>query len=155
MKKLYVMCGVPGMGKSTWIRNNVSKMNGLTHVVSRDDIRFSKVKEGEDYFSKENEVFKEYIEDIKESLTYCDNTIADATHLNPASRGKLFRNLGSSLDGIEVIAIVIKGSLDKALTQNELRKETRSYVPQSVIRRMNSSFEMPILEEGFDKIFIY
>ena len=53
MKKLYVMCGGPGSGKSTWIKKNLPTFKGYTKVVSRDEIRFSLVKEGEEYFSKE------------------------------------------------------------------------------------------------------
>ena len=65
MTKLWVMCGVPGTGKSTWIKNNLSKFEGEVEVISRDEIRFSMVSEGEEYFSKEDEVFKEFINRIK------------------------------------------------------------------------------------------
>ena len=67
-KKLFVMCGNAGCGKSTWIQNNLHTFEGYTSVVSRDEIRFSLVHEGEDYFSRETEVYAKFIEDIQFSL---------------------------------------------------------------------------------------
>ena len=154
-KKLYILVGCPGLGKSTWIKNHLHTFDGYTSVISRDNIRFLLTPENEGYFSREKDVFKKYIEDIKDGLEYCDNTIADATHLNEASRSKLLRALGQSLRNVEVNAIVIRGSLETALSQNENRIGTRAYVPQTVVRRMFNQFTMPTFEEGFDKIYIY
>lgn len=156
MKKiLYVMCGAAGSGKSSWVRDHLHTLPGYTKVVSRDDIRFTLVKEGEEYFSKEKEVFKQYIEEIKDGLRYCDTTVADATHLNEASRTKLLRALGPALYDVEVDAVVIKTKLETVLNQNENRKDTRSYVPRSQIRRMYNQQTLPSFDEGFDKIYIY
>ena len=154
-KRLYVLVGCAGSGKSTWIKEHLHAFLGYTKVVSRDDIRFTLVKEGEEYFSKEKEVFKQYIEGIKDGLKYCDTIIADATHLNEASRNKLLRALGPALQDVEVDAVVIKAKLETALNQNENRRDTRSYVPRSQIHRMYSQQTMPTFEEGFDKIYIY
>lgn len=154
-KKLYILVGCPGLGKSTWIKNHLHTFDGYTSVISRDNIRFLLTPENEGYFSREKNVFKKYIEDIKDGLEYCDNTIADATHLNEASRSKLLRALGQSLRNVEVNAIVIRGSLETALNQNENRIGTRAYVPQTVVRRMFNQFTMPTFEEGFDKIYVY
>ena len=65
MSNLYLLCGIPGSGKSTWVRNHLGKYD---RHVSRDDIRFSLVKEDEEYFSKEEEVKKEYINKINKYL---------------------------------------------------------------------------------------
>lgn len=58
MKKIYLLCGIPGSGKSTWAKNHLDD-NSIW--ISRDLIRFSMVSEEEEYFSKEKEVFKEFI----------------------------------------------------------------------------------------------
>ena len=154
-KKLFILVGAAGSGKSTWVREHLHTFNGYVKVVSRDDIRFRLVSTEEEYFSKEKEVFNEFVEEIKNGLEYCENTVADATHLNEASRSKLLRALGLALRDIEVNAIVIRTSLENALDHNENRKGTRSYVPKSVIKRMWYQQTMPSFDEGFDKIYIY
>ena len=71
MKCLYVMCGVPGSGKSTFIKNHLFdfvESEDYVVVVSRDDIRFSLLNTDEaisedKYFSKEDEVWEKYIKD--------------------------------------------------------------------------------------------
>ena len=50
MSTVYLLCGVPASGKSTYCKNNVPKD---AVYVSRDVIRFSMVKPNEPYFSKE------------------------------------------------------------------------------------------------------
>ena len=152
--KLWIMVGVPGSGKSYWIKNHRDYFAGSLAVASRDTIRFMKVKEDEEYFSKEKEVFKTFIEHIKAGLEHFDNTIADATHLNASSRGKLLRALGESLEDVEVNAIVMDSCLAKCLEQNNQRAG-RELVPETAIRNMFSNFTMPTLEEGFDNIYIY
>lgn len=148
------MAGAPGSGKSTWIHNHLDYFPGTTKVVSRDAIRFSLLEENDDYFSKENEVWKIFINDIKKGLKEYDNTIVDATHFNSRSRGKLLCALGSILKDVEVNIIFIDTCLAKCLEQNEMR-EGRSRVPRSVIRRMFYGIEMPTLDEGFNNIYIY
>lgn len=154
-KKLFIMCAAPGAGKSTWIKDHLHSFNGYTAVISRDKIRFDMVAENEEYFSKENQVYEKFVNEIKDGLNHCDNTIADATHISSNSRRKLLKSLGRNLSGVEVNAIIIDTCLAKCLEQNEMRKGTRSYVPKGAIRRMFEQFEMPILEEGFDNIYIY
>lgn len=143
-----------GSGKSTWIQNNISGFKGDTAVISRDIIRFSMIKEGEDYFSKEKEVWKEYVRQAKESIINNDNTILDATHLNEVSRSKILRALGKNLKNVEINAIVIKTSLEKTLKQNSQRTGL-SFVPEDTIKRMYSNFTTPALNEGFDNVWIY
>ena len=65
-KQLYLMMGAPGSGKSTWIKNH---LNSQDVYISRDEIRFAKLKDGEDYFAHEGNVYAEFL------LVY-----ADASH---------------------------------------------------------------------------
>ena len=147
MADLFMMCGVPGSGKSTWAKNHLRTFD---RYISRDDIRFSMVKENEEYFSKENEVFREFCYQINKNLEDGYDTFADATHISKNSRAKLINNVR----GYEnIYIIVIEKPLMTIFEQNEKRAGTRSYVPKSVIRRMKNQFEFPTYEEGFKTIF--
>ena len=153
-KTLYILCGVPGSGKSTWVQNHINSFEGKVSWVSRDIIRFTMVNENEEYFSHEDEVYDEFINQIKLGLENYDVVIADATHITKGSRHKLLHSLGKSLKDVKVIAMVIKTDFNTIVKQNDMR-EGRARVPLSVIRRMNIQFTMPEIEEGFDEIWIY
>lgn len=146
MSKLIMMVGVPGSGKSTWIQNNKEDTD---IVISRDAIRFSMLKDGEEYFSHEGDVFTEFVWQIATALAGGHTVIADATHLNKSSRAKVLNKVRKLADEIE--AIVIDVDLITALERNDMR-EGRALVPRGVIRRMYIQMEMPEESEGFNKI---
>ena len=148
MSKLIMMVGIPGSGKSTWIRNN--KTDEMLWV-SRDKIRFDKLKEDDDYFAYENEVFEQFLEEIAWGLEMDKTVFADATHLNKKSRAKVLNKVAKFADEIE--AIVLDTDLETAFERNDLR-EGRAWVKHSIIRRMWFSMEMPEEAEGFNKITI-
>ena len=154
IKNLFVLVGVSGSGKSTLAKKIAKELGASAKIISRDEVRFSMVAEDEEYFSKENEVFKEFIHQIKESLNTNQNTIVDATHLNCGSRTKLLRAIGADLEGVAVYAVVVLNDLEIILKQNRERKG-RAYVPESVIKNMYATFESPTLEEGFKEIMFY
>jgi predicted kinase len=153
MSKLIIACGIPGSGKSTWLHEHESNFNSSHSIISRDQIRFSMLKEGESYFAHEKKVWNKFIEDIKTSLAVNEETYVDATHINERSRAKLFRALGSNLYGVELIALYFKTPLEIALARNENRSGL-AYVPASAIISMNSSLTEPTFAEGFNKIYI-
>jgi predicted kinase len=152
MSKLYILCGAPGAGKSTYARDLANRLN-IT-IVSRDVVRFSMVSEDEEYFSKEKAVFKEFIRQINEHLKNNEDVIADATHLNRASRKKLIKNI--TVKPTDVEAIFVNTPLEICLERNENRKGTRSYVPPTSIKNMFYSIEKPDyhIEDWIDTITI-
>lgn len=146
--KLYIMVGCPGSGKSTYAKKNFP--NAL--YVSRDEIRFSLVKKDEEYFSKETEVFNTFITKINEGLRQSLDVIADATHLNRASRSKLLTNLEIDKEKTEIIAVIMFTPLSICIERNENRKGTRSYVPKDVVEKMYYSFKTPSKYECYGLI---
>jgi predicted kinase len=138
------MCGIPASGKSTWVQQELEKTNGKW--ISRDKVRFSMVKENEDYFSKENQVFKEFIHQVNEALIICDDVYIDATHINETSRNKTLNKL--NLEGVDINVVNFKTSLKTCLERNS-KREGRERVPDSAIRRMYSSYQPARLGEKF------
>ena len=151
MATLIIMMGVPGSGKSTWAAALAEQYDAT--IVSRDDIRFSIVAENEEYFSKENEVFKTFTNTISWLLSREVNVIADATHLNYGSRAKLLNALQTK----PTFTIVAHKDekLETCLSRNENRMGTRAYVPESVIRRMFYSQEKPTADECDEYIRVF
>ena len=150
MANLYLMCGVPGCGKSTFLKNKIKNNNSV--IISRDAIRFSIVKPEEDYFSHEDEVLEIFWNQINEALAANKTVYVDQTSLTPRARIWLLQHI----TGYEHANLIwIDEDLETCLERNEKRKGTRAYVPRGVIRRMFSQFIEPSLDEGFDHIFHY
>ena len=139
-KTLWIMVGIPGSGKTLFAKNWL--MHGPEwRYVSRDEIRFNLVPANEEYFSKEKEVFNQFVDTIKAAFKEDEviNVIADATHLNEASRNKICRIFSNNYN---IIPVVVTCDLDTAIKRNNAR-EGRARVPISVIRRMYYQFQDP------------
>lgn len=139
MNNLYLMVGAPGSGKSTYAREFSKNHKSRIKIVSRDAIRFSMVKDGSPYFSKEKAVFKEFVKEINEGLDKGD-VIADATHINEVSRMKVIGKV--DLSKCKVSCIVVNTDETTAIKRNHLR-EGRARVPDSVISENYARFTHP------------
>ena len=151
-KRLFLLSGVAGAGKSTWAKKQVETGGGVW--ISRDAIRFALVPEGEDYFSREEEVFSRFISDIQEQINnpIVTDIYVDATHLNKTARDRVLKRLNlTTLNEINCVFFDI--AADVAIERNEPRTG-QAHVPRSVIRRMALSHEMPEDNEGFTHIII-
>lgn len=146
--RLYVMCGLPGSGKTTWASTHLAHMP----YVSRDDIRFSLLQPGEDYFSRESEVWKDFIYQIAYYANSGRDVCIDATHINHASRNKLYRSLKSWLNvNYEIHWIVMDTCLAKCLERNKIR-EGRQNVPETAIKNMHDSIDMPVVGDDYGRV---
>lgn len=146
MQRIYVLSGMPGIGKSTWAKN-FQKTRANIDYVSRDEVRFSLVSEDEPYFSKEKQVFKTFINLINTSIAAGHDVIVDATHLNKASRRKLLRHLKYDKEKILIYLIIFPFDINLAKKRNLLRKGTRAYVPENVLEEMANAIDSPFLDE--------
>ena len=150
MANLFLMCGIPGAGKSTFLKSHIKKKN--TAIISRDVIRFSIVKPDEEYFSHEDEVVKIFWEQINKALAENKDVFVDQTSLTPKSRKWLLQHA----TGYEHANVIwIDEDLETCLERNNKRRGTRAYVPEDIIRRMYNQFVEPSLDEGFHRIYRY
>lgn len=149
MTRLFLTVGCPSSGKSTYIRENVDTLFENPTIVSRDEIRFSLLEDEDDYFKKEKEVFRLFVQKANEAIAAGGDVILDATHITKKSRNKILSQL--NLNGVtEVVGLVFDTPLEECLRTNEQRKG-RAYVPSSVIEQMYSQTEK--IDLGFDKYF--
>lgn len=150
--KCYQLIGVPGAGKSTWIKNQEWAKD--IPVVSTD--RF--VDEYAEKMGKTyNEVFTEYmpiaVKLMANQVLICKannkDIIWDQTSVSIASRKKKF----NMLPDYEHIAVVFKTPEKEELAKRLASRPGKS-IPDHVMRSMISNFDVPSLDEGFKEIWV-
>jgi predicted kinase len=147
MATLYVMCGIPGSGKTSFIKS--CEMQNTVHI-SRDECRFKYLREGEDYFAHEKEVFDDFVSAIDANINLGFSVFADATHMNWASRNKLLRSIKSRPEKIE--AIWMNTPFEICMERN-LKRSGRECVPTDAMIRFNRNKSIPTFDEGFTTIY--
>lgn len=161
MNNLYILCGVSGCGKSTWVKNrmaeNASSTDPKWAYVSRDEVRFSMIKEEDDYFSKEKQVFGEFVNRICRNLddAWTGNVIADATHLNEFSRDKLINAIRRARPNapLNITMVYFDIPLEVCKFRNN-KRSGRALVPEHVLEKMYAQLEFPKLRKGLECIEI-
>ena len=149
-KTVFLLSGPPASGKSTWVRSN---MTLGSEWISRDNVRFAIVREDEDYFSHEDEVFDTFINYINQTLEDPNiHTIyIDATHLNKRSRNKTISRIQKkNISEINCVCFTTPKAV--CHVRNSLRAG-RARVPASAIDNMFNSYSLPTGDEGFDHIY--
>lgn len=145
MTKLILMVGIPASGKSTYIQNHITPKD---KVISRDNIRFDMVSENFSYFSKEKEVFNEYVrqaQDAIESKKY-ERIYLDATHLNEKSRNKILNKL--NLKGVSLEAIYFDLPI-KIVVERNNKRIGRYRVPDKVMQQMADHLTCPSADKKY------
>jgi len=151
MPKCYQMIGVPGSGKSTWIRNQDWAL-GLTVISTDAFVEAYAATQGQTY----NEVFKDYmpraVDLMAEQVIFARNhghsVIWDQTSTTVASRRKKFR----MLPDYEHIAVVF-GTPEPVELARRLADRPGKSIPDHVMLSMLQNLKEPTLEEGFQEIW--
>lgn len=149
MNKLFVMIGVPGVGKST-IAKEIAERE-LAVIVSSDAVRG--VLYGDENIQEDPaRVFRVVHENVKYHLRNGHNVIMDATNINSKKRAAFLRDIDKICPDCEKIAVVVVADKDTCVSRDLLRKRTVGY---EVIERMIANFQPPFYYEGWDKIEYY
>ena len=142
---LYLGCGPSGCGKSTELKRRLNETGGV--YISRDVVRFNPLKDNEDYFAKEDEVFNDFCELIQQAIDEEKPIIyIDATHLNEKARNKVLNKL--NLTNVDIIPISMNASLKNCLDRNAQRTG-RALVPSNVVANMHRTFQPPTFKEKY------
>ena len=151
MPKCYQLVGVPGSGKSTWIKNQVWAL-GLTVVSTDMWVEIYAKEQGKTY----SEVFNDYMptavdlmaKQVVKARELGHTIIWDQTSTTVKSRTRKF----NMLPNYEHIAVVFETPSRLELNKR-LASRPGKEIPDVVIEGMRASFEMPALEEGFTEIW--
>jgi predicted kinase len=145
------MIGVPGSGKSTWIKSQIWAL-GLSIVSTDNFVEAYAHMQDKTY----TEVFKEYmpvaVRLMANQVEVCKangvDVIWDQTSTTLASRTRKF----NMLPDYEHIAVVFKTPEPEELARR-LASRPGKTIPEEVVFDMVRKFEMPALEEGFVEIW--
>lgn len=145
--KLFIMIGLSAAGKSTIAKELAKGYEAV--IVSSDSIRKEICGNVSDQ-SKNEEVFKLFHKRIRKYLHEKRNVIADATNITMKSRRAIINNV-KKMD-IEIIAYIVPKKIEDCIKDNV---EREYIVQEEVIYKQMKRFQIPFLEEGFDKIIVH
>jgi predicted kinase len=149
--KCYQLVGVPGSGKSTWVKNQVWAKDCV--VVSTDEFVEDYAKSiGSTY----SEVFDDYMPKaiglmmnrIRWAEKEGKDIIWDQTSTSVGSRKRKF----NSLRDYEHIAVVFK-TPEKEELAKRLASRPGKNIPDNVMRDMIKNFVVPTEDEGFKEVW--
>ncbi len=148
-KTVFLLCGCPGSGKSTWVREHIN--SEMDVHISRDAIRFAMLSDKDDYFAVETLVRHSFFKEIEDCTNNecVNNVFIDATHITPKSRAQVRQHIKRRP---YQIAVSFETPLEVALERNKQRTG-RALVPDSAIYNMYNRYEKPTLKEGFDEVW--
>ena len=149
--KVYVLVGVPGSGKSTWIAQQEWARD--CSIVSTDHwIEVFARELGRTY----SEVFELFMPAAVRAMSaqvalaqqQGRDIVWDQTSVSVASRAKKF----ASLPDYEHVAVVF-ATPEPAELARRLAQRPGKIVPESVVQHMINTFELPTESEGYREIW--
>jgi len=151
LPRCYQMVGVPGSGKTTWIRNQIWAL-GLTVISTDTFVEAYAQQQGRTY----SEVFEDYMPQAVDLMVqqavlareHGHTVIWDQTSTTVASRAKKFRMLPDH----EHVAVVF-GTPEPAELARRLASRPDKTIPDHVMLSMLQTWTEPSLEEGFLEIW--
>ena len=151
MSKCYQLVGVPGSGKSTWVKDQ-DWMLGLTVVSTDPWVEDYARSQGKTY----SEVFAEYMPTAVDLMAkqvvfareHRHTVIWDQTSTTVKSRARKF----NMLPDYEHIAVVFRTPEHKELMRRLMSRPGKE-IPDHVVASMIASWEDPTEAEGFKEIW--
>lgn len=149
--RLTLLCGLSASGKSqyieniTWIKEDIREEDKSV-VLSTDNLRKEICGSVEDQ-SMNGIVFQKFHNLIRSNLKNGMDVFAEATNITMKSRRSIL-NVIKGIDCEKVCVVIVK-PIDECKKDNIDREHP---VPDYVIEKQARKFQIPFLEEGWDKI---
>lgn len=144
---LYVLCGLPGSGKSTYSKRLKKETTPDALILSSDDIRDVMNVHGREYRSQAEQHLNAVIHNyVSGCLLYGRDVIVDATNLRRSRRMKLQSLAVAECARKECHWVRVP------LETNKFRSRTK--IDEARIDEMDASFVHPAEDEGWDNLVV-
>lgn len=145
MQILYVLCGIPGSGKTTLAHKLKEAYNANVH--SYDDIPNSRGN-----LDKDGNIRKTWLTRMRKDLEEGKNVICDSTNLTPDYRTELLKEFTDICT--KKVIIFVDTKPEECLLRNAGRTGV-ARVPDMDIRVASMIIKPPTYSEGWDEIYVY
>jgi predicted kinase len=150
---IFVLVGLPGSGKSTWMRNI---MQGGNYVVVSSDDEIEKY--ARDNNSTYSEVFNSYVktattlmnQKFKAAVESKSDIIWDQTNMSAKKRRTILQQVPKNYKKVAVVFQIDRQELQRRLDKRAA--DEGKHIPAHIIDSMERTFEMPTVGEGFNEI---
>ena len=151
MPTVYILTGLPGSGKTTWVGHNFRNPDNAVWTGTDKFIDRIARQQGKTY----NQVFADYmptaislmIDEVLEAFSEDKNLVWDQTSLTVESRAKKLKMVPPHYKKVAVIFSTPRPEIHKKMLDRPGK-----IIPESVLENMKNSFVEPTLSEGFDEI---
>lgn len=144
MANLFIMCGLPGAGKTSYAKSLSSSSSTRCKVLSADDVR-EELYGDASVQGDGKKVFAVLETRVKEALGSGITVYYDCTCISQKGRKALVSKYKSAASAIRCVW------LDTPLSVCKERNAKRSrIVPEEVLDSMASRFVPPTIDEGYD-----
>lgn len=152
MPRAFILVGVPGSGKSTWIASAPVDWSNTVIASTDNYVEQQAKKQGKTYSEVFNDVMPDAVRHMAKTVVDAvknnQDIVWDQTSTSKHTRAKKIRMLPSNY---EVIAVVFPTPDTKELARR-LSNRPGKTIPNDVINNMIERWEEPSTDEGFDKI---
>lgn len=155
MSTLYVLVGLPGSGKSTWIKDFAKTSTKEFYVASTDDIieliaSEQKKTYADVWQSNIDHATKKMNNDVIQAIKAKKDVIWDQTNMTAGKRQSILSKFPKEYHKIAVVFSVENEELNARLHKRHL--ETGKFIPPHVITNMQKTYQEPTEKEGFNVI---
>jgi predicted kinase len=151
-KKPFVvmMIGLPGSGKSTWIRENLPGIKVLSTDDFIEQYALSKGKTYSEVFSKAAPLASaKFEQELKKAAKNGESVIIDQTNMGKKSR---MNKIAPFKNHYKVAVMVSADPTELMLRLKHRAEKTGKHIPEKVIDQMARSFQTITKDEGWNEI---
>ena len=145
-----MMIGLPGSGKSTWIKANLPGVKVLSTDDFIDQYAAEKGKTYSEVFAKAAPLASaKFAEQIKKAAKNGESVIIDQTNMGKNSR---MNKIAPFKDHYKIAVMVTADATELMLRLKHRAEKTGKHIPEKVIDQMARSFQTITKDEGWDEI---